>query len=454
MRPPTPAIAPATRAGLAASVALLVTLLFPGHASAEPAAPTGPPPPPRPPTQAEAQANRAYATAQRLFLAGKFSEAVPQLESTVKVNDRFLPAYYMLGIAYYQVGDYARSEKAFVETTRIDARYAMGYVQAAGSALAQGHYDDARRHAQAIHHFDQRSFLGHYALGVCAYTEGKLHEAIGHFERCRMAYGEYSPGLYNLAVALYNERGAQRALGWLRQACLAEPKKGLYHFAQGWYFFMTRDTMSGYNAFRRLMERDQSPLVSVAKGLMAYQVRGYADALKEADAAIGRQPDLVKAWVLKGLILAAQGNRGGARDAYLEALALDPCDLDARDGLVAIGQTPPPMGPARLPRAHGDVKSSHAPKAADEGKAEGGGKSAKDASSKGSKGSASPAPTASPTGTPANTPTAAPSAQPQVPSGVTPSPAPTTAEQVKARARALPPAPSNLPPGIPFPGKR
>jgi tetratricopeptide (TPR) repeat protein len=316
---------------------------------------------PKPLSESEIKANQSFATAQRLFTGGKFREAAEQLEITTKNNGKFIPAFYMLGIAKYQLGDYAAAEKAFVQTTSIDSRYYMGYVQAAGAALAQGHYDDAKRHASAIEKFDKKSFLLTYALGVIAYTEGKAHEAATLFERSRLAYDEYPPTLYNLAVALYNDHAVTRALPRIRQACLIETKKPLYHFMQGWMMFMSRDTGGGYTAFRRVLELDRGAYAATARGLEALQSQKLDDALREAQEAIRINPDLVKAWVLKGLSLARQQHRNEARDALLEALAIDPCDVDAREGLGRMGCNPPAPGPARLPHPATSPQGSSSP---------------------------------------------------------------------------------------------
>jgi tetratricopeptide (TPR) repeat protein len=66
-----------------------------------------------------------------------------------------------------------------------------------------------------------------------------------------------------------------------------------------------------------------------------FLAKNYTKALENVNKSLEKDPTAVSAHVLKGNILAAQGNKEAARAAYAEALKLDPANASATEGLKA-----------------------------------------------------------------------------------------------------------------------
>src|SRR5439155_23175150 len=94
----------------------------------------------------EAQGYMHYDRGQRSFSNARWKEAAQELEQAVKLNPKLRDAWFLLGIARYQIGDYEKSEKALQEAVSIDARFYNGWMNLANTALARGDYDKAREY--------------------------------------------------------------------------------------------------------------------------------------------------------------------------------------------------------------------------------------------------------------------------------------------------------------------
>jgi len=68
-------------------------------------------------------------------------------------------------------------------------------------------------------------------------------------------------------------------------------------------------------------------------GITALARGRLVEATRELEGALELNPDLAIAWNALGVVRDRRGDPGGARDAYVRALGIDPGDLDARRNL-------------------------------------------------------------------------------------------------------------------------
>lgn len=305
----------------------------------------------------EAQAYAAFSEGQQLFKQGNWGEAIKALDRAVRTNDHNAQAWYLLGLAHMQLRHWADAERCLTTVSNLDSRNYNAWVQLGDCAASQGQFDRGRELVRRIFTFDQRSFYAYYALGVIDYREGKLASAQANFDRSRAVYGDFSPTWYNLAVCAYNQHQVSIAMQRIRRAVILEPKKPSNLFLMGWYASMSGDRGTGSLAFRNLFEHDKhgSPYSDTARAFTSLLGGNLAEARTFLQKALEKDPDMVKALVLDGLLLAREGKKAEAIVSLRRALENDPLDYDAREGLVNLGFTPSFPGPARLPGAPSKV---------------------------------------------------------------------------------------------------
>ena len=336
-------------------------------ASAAPAPRPGPSAKPAAPANAnEAQSYAAFSEGQQLFKQGHWAEAIKALDQAVKTNDRNGQAWYLLGMAHMQLRHWSDAERCLNAAANLDARSYNAWVQLGDCAASQGQFDRARELVRHIFTFDPRSFYAYYALGVIDYREGRLGSAQSNFDHSRAFYEDFAPTWYNLAVCSYNLGQVSIAIQRIRRAVILEPKKPSTLFLMGWYANMGGDRGTGSLAFRNLYENDKhgSPYGDAARAYEALLGGKPAEARTFLKKALDKEPEMVKALVLEGLVLVKEGKKDEAIYALRRALELDPLDRDAREGLTRLGFTPPFPGAARLP---GQPSKVVAPQAAPSG---------------------------------------------------------------------------------------
>lgn len=126
---------------------------------------------------------------------------------------------------------------------------------------------------------------------------------------------------------------AERNVALLRSGDTKREEMRWQRFAKTWH-------RGGRFAFTTLVPGEIPPhaeasrYVEAAAGLEAAGQRRAAAAAY--DAAIARWPDEAHAWLGRGNIAYADGDRDGAADAYLRAIQLEPADAAARNNLAQL----------------------------------------------------------------------------------------------------------------------
>ena len=89
--------------------------------------------------------------------------------------------------------------------------------------------------------------------------------------------------------------------------------------------------------FSQAIELDPTNHVLYSNRSGAYaSLRQFDKALEDANKTTELKPDWVKGWGRKGAALHGQGDLVGAKDAYDEALKLEPTNAQAKSGLEAV----------------------------------------------------------------------------------------------------------------------
>jgi choline-sulfatase len=237
-----------------------------------------------------------------------------------------------------------------------DVRSRMPLWEKIESGLAfskRGNHQAATRVFQEVLRDDPDDVVALRFLGARALETGDLESAVDLNERVVRTGLHVADALSNLALAYYRLGRTNDALAAVERALAASPRHVAAHYNRALILAGAGRTGEAAKEVQevlrldpahaqarslgdRLAEGSSAPTADLdeARALMAAGDFGRAcEVLQEAVESHGGDPDL---YDLLGIALVRTGNRRGARDAFLRAIALAPDRLDSHERLGAL----------------------------------------------------------------------------------------------------------------------
>ncbi|MCC5786196.1 MAG: tetratricopeptide repeat protein [Phycisphaerales bacterium] len=304
-----------------------------------------------------------------LMEQSQLGPALEAMEMAKAVNEEFPEAWYYEGIVFERLTQRERALNSFVTAARLDNTNAGYHIAAAEVFVDLGRYDDAEEYLlNAGSQFEHNSGVRH-TLGQIAMLQGDFEHAAVLFNEARLLAPDelaivedlvdaqirsnrFNDAESNLSRLLsrtdYKNR---RDLQHLRANCLIE----LDRFSEARQVLMelTSDSegandidawiklgrvsvaMRDERQLRRCAQRAIAIAPNRADGhmLMAVSLRlqnRNEDALRSVDRAISAESTNINAHTMRGMILQDLGRTVHAREAFRNALALDPNNQTVR----------------------------------------------------------------------------------------------------------------------------
>jgi tetratricopeptide (TPR) repeat protein len=234
----------------------------------------------------EQQAADLYVDAVMLSESGEDKEAVEKLDSAVKLNKDFSPAYSLLGEIYEKMQDYEKSAASYNEATRVnpwsfDDYFSLGRVYRIMKKFAQAvktyvracelkpnhleaHVNAAKSYYE-IEDFNNALVYGRRAEEIepdiveiqkllgDIYESKKDHEkAIGSYKRALEADSENPEIMTSLAVAYLRTNRNEPAKELLTAAIKNKPDNGTAYHYLGYYYLRLYD--ENFKAYKDLKQ--------------------------------------------------------------------------------------------------------------------------------------------------------------------------------------------------------
>ncbi len=257
----------------------------------------------------EVEKQQYFASGNALFEQGKFADAVVEYRNALKADPKFGEARFKLAEALVRTGDARRAGQEYIRASDLLPDNAEAQIKAGSLLLFAGRFQDARSRAEKALQADPTSVEAQILLGNATAGLKDVDGALAEMEE---------------AVALApSDARAYTALGAVQLA------KGQADEAE--------------KTFRKAVEVNPKAIgarLALAQFLWAANRRDEAQG--ELDAALALEPDNK----LANRALAAfhtSGPNPAAAEPYLQRLAADPQDTNARVGLgdfyIRTGQT-------------------------------------------------------------------------------------------------------------------
>ena len=299
------------------------------------------------PTKAELE--EMYNTAYRAFDAGKFPEALKQLDAIDARQPDLAASKNLRGVILMRQGNYDQAEAALTEAARIDPKFWNARFNLAEIPFLKKDWDEARKRFEQLLSTGQSdlakeaSQLIQYKILLTYLMEGKSNMVDSILAKLELSPDTPAVDYVKAAVALQRKNEAE-AKDWISAAEKNYTPQLNKLFAESLYEIGWMEKPSG-------QRRASLPLMTAAErtektkafarskfeqSQQAFRQRDFATALKLVDEADKADPNQPATLNLRGEILMQQGQFDDAETAFKKAAKLDPKLRDAQYNLAQI----------------------------------------------------------------------------------------------------------------------
>ena len=299
------------------------------------------------PTKAELE--EMYNTAYRAFDAGKFPEALKQLDAIDARQPDLAASKNLRGVILMRQGNYDQAEAALTEAARIDPKFWNARFNMAEIPFLKKDWVEARKRFEQLLSTGQSdlakeaSQLIQYKILLTYLMEGKSNMVDSILAKLELSPDTPAVDYVKAAVALQQKNEAE-AKDWITAAEKNYSPQLNKLFVESLYEVGWMEKPSG-------QRRASLPLMTAAErtektkafarskfeqSQQAFRQRDFATALKLVDEADKVDPNQPATLNLRGEILMQQGKFDDAEAAFKKAAKLDPKLRDAQYNLAQI----------------------------------------------------------------------------------------------------------------------
>ena len=299
------------------------------------------------PTKAELE--ETYNTAYRAFDAGKFPEALKQLDAIDARQPDLAASKNLRGVILMRQGNYDQAEAALSEAARIDPKFWNARFNLAEIPFLKKDWAEARKRFEQLLSTGQSdlakeaSQLIQYKILLTYLMEGKSNMVDSILAKLELSPDTPAVDYVKAAVALQQKNEAE-AKDWISAAEKNYSPQLNKLFVESLYEIGWMEKPSG-------QRRASLPLMTAAErtektkafarsnfeqSQQAFRQRDFATALKLVDEADKADPNQPATLNLRGEILMQQGQFDDAETAFKKAAKLDPKLRDAQYNLAQI----------------------------------------------------------------------------------------------------------------------
>jgi protein O-mannosyl-transferase len=158
-----------------------------------------------------------------LVKKGQIDEAIPQFQTTIRLNPRHAEAQYNLGIALARKGQIDEAIRHYQEAIRLRPEYAEAHNNLGSAFGSKGQMDEAIRQFEEAVRVKADYAEAHNNLGLALNLKGRSDEARTHFLKAVELRPDFAQAQYNAGVALLRAGQIQEAIIHLQQVLAIQP---------------------------------------------------------------------------------------------------------------------------------------------------------------------------------------------------------------------------------------
>jgi Flp pilus assembly protein TadD len=299
------------------------------------------------PTKAELE--DMYNTAYRAFDAGKFPEALKQLDAIDARQPDLAASKNLRGVILMRQGNYDQAEAGLTEAARIDPKFWNARFNLAEIPFLKKDWDEARKRFEQLLSTGQSdlakeaSQLIQYKILLTYLMQGKSNMVDSILAKLELSPDTPAVDYVKAAVALQQKNEAE-AKDWISAAEKNYPPQLNKLFAEslyevGWLEKPAGQRRASLPLMTAAERTEKTKAVARSKfeqSQQAFRQRDFTTALKLVDEADKADPNQPATLNLRGEILMQQGQFDNAETAFKKAAKLDPKLRDAQYNLAQI----------------------------------------------------------------------------------------------------------------------
>src|SRR6266478_5696830 len=299
------------------------------------------------PTKGELE--EMYNTAYRAFDAGKFQEALKQLDAIDARQPDLAASKNLRGVILMRRGNYDEAEAALTQAARIDPKFWNARFNLAEIPFLKKDWAEARKRFEQLLSTGQSdlakeaSQLIQYKILLTYLMEGKSNMVDSILAKLELSPDTPAVDYVKAAVAL-QQKNETEAKDWISAAEKNYPPQLNKLFAESLYEVGWMEKPAGerraslplMTAAERTEKTKAFARSKFEQSQQAFRQRDFATALKLADEADKADPNQPATLNLRGEILMQQGQFDDAEAAFKKAAKLDPKLRDAQYNLAQI----------------------------------------------------------------------------------------------------------------------
>ncbi|MFH0775934.1 MAG: tetratricopeptide repeat protein [bacterium] len=268
-----------------------------------------------------------YEEGEKLLSESKTSEAIARFLLAAKQNPYYKEAYYKLGDVYYQKGDYKEAILYLKEAIKVDENY-LDALNLLGLAYeADTRIDLALACWQKCLKIDPLNLTSHYNLAGGFYKKGKITDAIFEYKKIIEIDPDYILAWIGLGTIYWKEKDLiDEAINCFKEAEKIDPASPLPAINLGDVYFNQKKLDTAEHSYKKALEKDRDNPYSLRRlGEIYLEKKDYQKAGNIYKKLSNQMPDPITYYTL-GIINEAQREYETASSLYEKSLSLSSDD--------------------------------------------------------------------------------------------------------------------------------
>jgi tetratricopeptide (TPR) repeat protein len=237
----------------------------------------------------------------------------------------------------------------YSKAIELNPQYGAAYASRSGALGSAGRYAEGLQDAETALKYatDPRDrAVAYYGMGFNLGFLGRTREALKAYEMSASADNTYGRAHYGKGKILSALKMWKESLSELDQAAKLNPHMtGVWAYRAATLVNLERDVEAKTSAERALVEHPGDPRSHLARALVHWWAKEFAEALAGADRAIEMEREYSEAYLLRGYSLEALGRTREAVETYIASP--DPVIAAAGKKLMLLNGAASSVGPGR-----------------------------------------------------------------------------------------------------------
>jgi len=258
----------------------------------------------------------------------KYSEAIEAFNTVIEHQPNNAKAYYLRGIAKYNLGDFYGAEEDYSQTIDIKANYAQAYYYRGMTRIQLYNFQGAIKDFNQTLSFITSDAELYIQRGFCKLRLEKFESAIKDFDKSLKKSKNKKKAYYYRAIAEVNLQDTTQAIRNLAQAIEIDSSYVLPYVYRGKIYHtkgLYKEALDDYNQAIRYEPKNTRALIN--RSMTYNKLNKLQEAMEDLNQVIKTEPSNALAFYNRALLRTQIGDYDKAIEDYNEVLKFNPQNI-------------------------------------------------------------------------------------------------------------------------------